>query len=169
MYSEGNRTDRSGYTLTSGATVYSEGIRNSPLGSRLSSYSGESSGSGPLGSVSDAATDGVLRQLFRAVQRDDVQTVQMLASLGADLLGARDGGGHSVRSVATQHGSSGVIRVLDRLITGDVRGDAVAPPPAPPRGPNGLANASRSADLATEPIATQDDLTQRSGQPERAR
>ena len=61
VYSEGNRTDRSGYTLTSGATVYSEGIRNSPLGSRLSSYSGESSGSGPLGSVSDAATDGAAR------------------------------------------------------------------------------------------------------------
>eukprot|EP01043_Picozoa_sp_COSAG02_P026821 COSAG02_NODE_1556_length_11948_cov_8.326441_2_plen_1403_part_00 len=166
VYSEGSRNDRSGYTLTGGATVYSEGIRNSPLGSRLSSYSGESRGSGPLGSLSDVATDGVHRQLFRAVQRDDVQTVQMLASLGANLLGARDSGGHSVRTVATQHGSSGVIRVLDRLVTGDVRGDAVAPPPAPPKGPNSLVNASRSADLATEPTVTQDDSTQRAAQPE---
>ena len=49
------------------------------------------------------------------VQRDDVQTVQMLVSLGADLLGARDGGGQSMRRVATQHGSFGVVRVLDRL------------------------------------------------------
>ena len=44
----------------------------------------------PPGTLADAAASGVLRQLFRAVQRDDVQTVQLLASLGADLLGARD-------------------------------------------------------------------------------
>ena len=81
VYSEGSRNDRSGYTLTGGATVYSEGIRNSPLGSRLSSYSGESRGSGPLGSLSDVATDGVHRQLVRAGLRDDVQTGQMLAAL----------------------------------------------------------------------------------------
>lgn len=59
-------------------------------------------------------------QLFRAVQRDDAQTVQMLASLGADVLGARNGEGQTARSLAAQHKSSRVMVVLDQLATDSV-------------------------------------------------